>query len=40
VTMLAAAGLMVVVTVVAWVALKGVPKVLDDHAEVEEPVLV
>ncbi|SEP49497.1 MFS transporter [Amycolatopsis saalfeldensis] len=40
VTMLGAAGLMVVVTVVAWVALKGVPKVLDDPAEINEPVLV
>jgi DHA2 family multidrug resistance protein-like MFS transporter len=40
VTMVGAAGLMVVVTGVAWVALKGVPKVLDDHAEIEEPVLV
>jgi DHA2 family multidrug resistance protein-like MFS transporter len=41
VTMLGAAGLMVVVAGVAWVALRGVPKVLEDpDVPVEEPALV
>lgn len=38
VTMLGAAGLLVAVTGVAWVALQGVPKVLDDPAEAPVPV--